>query len=404
MIELNSLIKFLNDSPSSYHTIRNVSEIIRDKLSVSDEIKIGNTIIFTKSTIDGATLVAFRICKEINNPKIKVISSHADSPWFKVNSLDEFNKCNLSLARTEKYGSPILSSWYDRPITLAGRVVYNDESVELIHLKDKTFMIPNLCSHFSRYIEDDSLIKAGNPVLGTKSSVVSLLKETLGEKYNDIKEYSLSFINKEEPIIWGDDNEYLSAPRLDNLASVYTSLVAFINSNDDKAINCLYISDNEEIGSNTDVGAYDEFFKESLVKVCDALGLNYESTIAKSFMISSDNAQGANPYFEYVFNPDYKVYLNNGIVIKNSERYSTTPASQEKMIKICNKANKKCQIYYNRSDIRGGGTIGTIVTSIVPIESVDVGIAQLAMHSSFETIGTKDIADTIELFTYFYNN
>lgn len=405
---VNDFIKFLKESPSSYHAIANLRKLInKDGECFSEDIEKGKKCIFYKESKSGATLVAFDIGEEVkSNSPFNIIMSHADSPWFKVQgedlSIDGFN-----LIPTESYGGIINSTWYDRPLTIAGRVKVNEngnETYKLVHLKDETMLIPNCCTHFSKFIENDKneLIDNGNPIIGTKRNLKDLLTKHLKLKYEDILDYDLNLIPKSTPCLWGDDKEYLSSGRLDDLAAAYSSTLAFMNCHNKKAINVLYVSDNEEIGSNTDVGAFSSFLKDHIDLVCEKLGIDEEKAFSKSFMISADNAQGVNPHYDYLFNPDYKVYMNKGLALKYSERYSTSEKSAELFKKMCDKKGLPYQEYKNRDGIPGGGTIGKIVQMQMDILSVDVGVPQLAMHSSFETMGSADIKNSVDVFKAFY--
>lgn len=410
MNNVKGLINFLKESPSSYHAFYNVKKMIEQMNNYNKnnlKLKKGKCYYFYKESKNGGTLIAVNIGKNINkeNFGFNIISSHADSPWFKISKEKDYKLDGYHLIPSKKYGGPILSTWYDKPLTIAGKVTLNKRKKKidkLVYLKDKTFIIPNLCVHFNKFIKDTSIINNGNAFIGTKSSFIDLLSKELKVNRKEINSFSLNTIIKQEPFLWGDDEEFLSSQRLDDLSSVYASTISFINNKNPNKINVLYITDNEEIGSNTDVGAFDLFLKNTLTNICKNFDVKFEDAINKSFMISSDNAQGYNPYFGYVFNKKYKVFLNKGLAIKNSKKYSTTIETRKMMIDICKKAKSPYQIYFNRQGIKGGSTVGNIIKSIIKIDSVDVGMPQLSMHSTLETIGTFDIKNTIEVFDYFY--
>lgn len=404
---INKFIQFLHNSPSSYHAINNVKSELEKMNNFSTILKIGKCSYFTKESKHGATLVAVNIGKNVKeDAPFNIIASHADSPWFLIKKGNKKLE-GLNVIKAVRYGGPILSSWYDRPLTLAGRVIIKEKSKKLtkyVHLENETLLIPNLSIHFAKYIKDKTLIINGNPVIGTENNLLSLLSKNLNVKEKDIISFDLNTICKMPPMLWGDNNEFLSSQRLDDLASVFTSLEAFKNNSNDNAINVLYISDNEEIGSKTDVGAFSKFLLKSLKEVYKSLHLSFDKALKHSFLISADNAQAVSPYFGYIYNKKFKIYLNKGLAIKRSEKYATSEESEKLFSKYCIDHSLNFQLYRNRKDIPGGGTIGKIVQSYLPILGVDVGIPQLAMHSSFETIGVKDLENAFNVFSEFYKD
>jgi len=405
-----SLIKYIEESPSSFHAIENAKIIIEQKTNYSSgTVKQGKCTLFTKTCSEGASLVAIDVGEnaKANGFPINIIAAHVDSPWLEVSSDEFMDSEEVLQLHTRKYGGIKYDTWHDRPMTIAGRLVLKGKKSPralLFHLKNHTFVMPGIAYHFRKYVS--SPMHEFPFMAGIDSDIKSLrglLSKELELNEGDILNFSVNTVCKEKPYIWGLYNEFLSSPRLDDLACVYTALTAFASSHNPNAINVLYLADNEEIGSDTPVGAFGNFLREELESLAAKLKFDLGDALKKSFMISADNAQAFSPDYEYLFNPDYKVYLNKGLAAKMSERYASTEETIRIFDEICERAKEPHQLYLNREDIPGGGTIGLIIQESVPVDAVDVGIPQLSMHSCYETIGSKDVTHAIGVFKLFYS-
>ena len=414
---VNDLISFINESPNAFFAIDNAKKellkagYIELNESSPNKIKKGDKIFFIRNE---TTLVALNIGKKANH-SFNAIASHVDSPSFKIkpesdSKTDIYNRINLA-----PYGGMLASTWLDRPLSIAGRVLLDKgDSIEstLINLKDLTVLIPNLCIHFNREANNGyaynmaidlqafiSQEKEGEPLK-------DLLAKRLKVSKEEIINFDLFVYNKEEGINWGIDKEYISSPRLDDLECVFASLKAFKENDNDKSINVLYLADNEEVGSSSRQGADSDFLKSILTRTCRDLGFDYEQSIASSFLISADNAHAVHPNKANITDADNKAYMNKGIAIKfnAAQTYTSDALSSAIFQKICKRANAPYQFFTNRSDIRGGSTLGNILLNHISFNSVDVGLPQLAMHSSFETSGSKDLIYAIKAFGEFYSS
>lgn len=414
---VNELLSFINESPNAFFAIDNVKkELIKAGYkevleSSPSSIKQNDKVFFVRN---GSTLVALNVGKKAN-PSFHVIASHTDSPCFKIkpesdSKSDIYNRINLA-----PYGGMLASTWLDRPLGVAGRVLIdkgNKVESRLINLKDLTALIPNLCIHFNRTANSGyeynmavdmqafiSQEKDGEPLK-------DLLAKRLKVNKEDIVNFDLFTYNKEEGIIWGNDKEYISSPRLDDLECVFASLEAFKNVDNDTAINVLYLSDNEEVGSSSRQGADSDFLKTILIRTCRDLGFDYESSVANSFLISADNAHAVHPNKASVTDANNKAYMNKGIAIKfnAAQTYTSDALSSAIFQKLCKNAQVPYQFFTNRSDLRGGSTLGNILLSHISFNSVDIGLPQLAMHSSYETAGSKDLIYAIKAFKEYYSS
>ena len=407
------LVSFLNESPVSYYAINNVRKTLLENgykeiyENEKVEVSLGDKVFFIRND---STLIALNIG---NNPSsFHIIASHCDSPCFKIKPQSDnsglYNKINV-----EPYGGMIINTWLDRPLSIAGRVIVNeDDSIEsrLVNLSNFTVMIPNTCIHFNRDLNNGYVYNFAvdmQPFFSMnkeKGSFKELLANKMDIDASNIINYDLYLYNKEQGIVWGENKEFVSSARLDDLQCVYTSLMAFVESNNENNINVLYIADNEEVGSLSRQGADGDFLDTILKRIANSLNLDYELLLAKSFMISADNAHAVHPNKGSLSDEHNQIFMNQGIAIKYnaSNSYTTDALSSAVFQKICNKKDVPVQFFTNRSDVRGGSTLGRFVLGHTSIMSIDVGLAQLAMHSSYETAGSKDIYYAIEAFKGFY--
>ncbi len=420
---VRDLLGFIQKSPSVYHVVENI------KCSLSEqgflELKENENWKITEGqgyyvVRNDSSVIAFRM-PERSAKGFHVVATHSDSPTFKVKESaemsveDKYIKLNI-----EKYGGMILSTWLDRPLSVAGRLVVKGEEgppvVKLVNVDKDLLVIPNVAIHMNR---DMNKGFEYNPqvdmlplvALGSKGDSKDLLKKELAKaaevKEKDILTHDLFLYVREQGRILGADEEFVLSPKLDDLQCAYTSLQAFMQKKPQNYVNVLAVFDNEEVGSGTAQGADSTFLQDVLQRIGEGLGYNhsqYCQMVAESFLISADNAHAVHPNHPEKADPTNRPYIGGGIVIKyhGSQRYTTDAVSAAKMKLLCDKAKTKYQIYTNRSDVAGGSTLGNISTSHVSLSSVDVGLPQLAMHSAVETAGCKDTADAIKIFGVFF--
>lgn len=418
---VKELVKFLDASPVNFYAIKNVGDILikngyKELLETEPfSLNKGDKFFVRRN---GTTLLAFNIGKDLSleNYSYHIIASHCDSPCFKIKPeadsvTDGYNKINV-----EPYGGMLCSTWLDRPLAIAGRVLLkNEEGVKttLINMENDYVMIPNKCIHFNRTANSGYEYNMASDMqpffsFDSKESFKNLIASNLKVNEDVIKTFDLFLYNAEKAMLWGRKKEFISAPRLDDLECVFTSTKAFVESTNEQAINVLYISDNEEVGSSSSQGADGDFLDVILKRINNVLGFNEDNlrqAIANSFLVSADNAHAVHPNFPGLTDAQNKCYMNKGIAIKfnSSQRYTSDALSASIFETICEKANVPYQYFTNRSDVRGGSTLGNILLSHVSMLSVDIGLPQLAMHSSYETAGTKDINHAVRAFKEFYS-
>ncbi len=420
---VKGLLEFIRKSPSVYHVVDNVKKELEkqgfEELKENEDWQIkaskGYYVVRNDSSV-----IAFRM--PAKEPKgFHIVASHSDSPTFKVKEAaqmtveEKYVKLN-----TEKYGGMILSTWLDRPLSVAGRVVVKGADgkaqVKLVNIDKDFLVIPNLAIHMNR---DMNKGVEYNPqvdmlplmALGTKEQGENLLfgeiATSLEVEEEAILGHDLFLYVREEGRILGANGEFVLSPKLDDLQCVYTSLQAFAEKKPKKYVNVLAVFDNEEVGSATAQGADSTFLQDVLLRIAEALELGhgaYCGLVADSFLISADNAHAVHPNHTEKADPTNRPYIGGGIVIKyhGSQRYTTDAVSAAEMKLLCEKAKVSYQTYTNRSDVVGGSTLGNISTSHVSLSSVDVGLPQLAMHSAVETAGAKDTEDAVKVFEAFY--
>lgn len=417
------LLQFINNSPSVYHVVENVKNTLLEQGFVELKEKDGWQVEGGQGyfvTRNDSSVIAFRMPQK-KPLGFHVIASHSDSPTFKVKEAPEMTVEEKYIKlNTEKYGGMILSTWLDRPLSVAGRIVVKEKDsqsvVKTVNVDKDLLVIPNVAIHMNR---DMNKGFEYNPqvdmlpimALGTKEdSKEMLLKEVAkaaGVKEKDILAHDLFLYVREQGRLVGAKEELILSPKLDDLQAVFTSLRAFVDKVPNQYVNVLAVFDNEEVGSATAQGADSTFLQDVLQRICEAMQWShgeYCQMIAESFLISADNAHAVHPNHPEKADPTNRPYVGGGIVIKyhGSQRYTTDAVSAAKMKLLCKAAKVHFQTYANRSDVVGGSTLGNISTSHVSLSSVDVGLPQWAMHSAVETAGCKDTAEAIKVFGVFY--
>ena len=403
------LLQYLNESPTAYHAVENAVAFLKtnnfQELKETDEwsLQRGGKYFITKNQ---SGIIAFTVGDgDLANAGFRIIGAHTDSPNFKIKpgpctvTPDGYVKVNV-----EVYGGPILSTWFDRPLAVAGRVIVKENNglkAKLVRIDRPIFMIPNLCVHFQRDVNEKGVSynkqKDIFPLLSmTEDGVekddylLNLIQAETGIGKADILDYELSLYEYQKGILTGKNGEFISASRIDDLAMVYAGLSALVESADKGNTYKIFAAfDNEEVGSSTAQGARSCLLMHTLNRICKNLGLtddDYFRAIANSTSISADTAHAVHPNYSDKHDPENHPVLGGGPVIKYSasQRYATTAFSAAYFMKACGQAGVPCQKYVNRNDIVGGSTIGPALSSLTTIPTVDIGIPILAMHSILE--------------------
>ena len=314
---------------------------------------------------------------------------------------------------TERYGGMIMSSWFDRPLSIAGRVLVREGgsiTAKLVDLDRDAAIIPNMPIHFNRDINDGYKYNAQTDLLplycegSEKGRLMQDVADACGVKAEDIVGSDLFLYNRMPGTQW---DQYLACPRIDDLECAWTSMQAFVSAPAQRHVNVCAVFDNEEVGSSSKQGADSTFMTDVCMRICASLGLSdaqARAAIAGSFMVSADNAHGVHPNHPEKYDMGNRTFLNGGVVIKHNanQKYTTDGVSAAVFASICEKAGVPVQHFANRSDVLGGSTLGNIANNHVSMNTVDIGLAQLAMHSAYETAGVKDIAYMVDALKCFY--
>ena len=355
-------------------------------------------------TRNDSSLIAFAVPKP-DYKGFRIIASHSDSPCPKLKEDLESRKDGYVRLDVEKYGGMLLAPWFDRPLSVAGRILVRDgEGIKsvLVDLDKDVAVIPSLAIHMNREANKGysySFQKDMLPIVGTTSgekTVMSMVAEAAGVEVKDIIGQDLFMYIREKGTVWGCDDEFIGSSRLDDQECVWCTLTGFTEAESSEYVNMLCIFDNEEVGSRTKQGADSDFLANLIDRINDNLGRSreeYYTAYANSFMISADNAHALHPAHKEKYDPVQSPKMNEGIVLKFSARqsYTTDGISAAFVRKLCEDSNIPYQVFVNHSDEPGGSTLGNISNSHVSVNTADIGLPQLAMHSSYEVAGIKDI-------------
>ena len=432
---IQSLIDFLSSSPVNFLAVKTICEALDKKgfhyIDARDQIdtlKPGDKVYFTKND---SSIYAFHIGRQtMQDAGFHIICAHCDSPTFRVKPQPEMMRGGMLSLNTEVYGGAILSTWFDRPLSLAGRVILrNKEDImrpepRLLHIKRPLLTIPNLAIHFNRQVNDGVKLSKQKDMIplmavvtdemkNEKWSLKKLIADELGSiTEDDILDYDLYLYDTTPACTFGLNQEFISAGRLDDLSMVHAALSAMLNTADETpdVTSVMAIFDNEEMGSQTKQGAGSPFLSAILhrmisvnvsVNVTDA----YYQTVEKAFMISADNAHAWHPNYNDKYDPTNHPLLGGGPVIKlnAAQKYATDAMSAAIFQEICRKAGVPCQRFVNHSDVAGGSTLGNILAGSLPLRGVDMGNGVLAMHSCRETASCRDHEYCIKAFSEFYS-
>ena len=421
------LINFIFNSPTAFHVVENVAKELENKgyvkLDLTEEWKIekGGKYYTIKN---GSAIFAFDTGKiPMDENGIKMICAHSDSPGFKIKPDPEMIvDGKLMKLNTEVYGGPILMSWLDRPLSIAGRVILKSDgpltpSHKLVNFRKPLVYIPNLAIHLNRSVNDGvelnkqkdmlPLVSTVNDAMEKDGWLLKLVAKELQVKPDEILDFDLFLYEFEKGTIVGEKNEFISSPKLDDLAMVHAGLKALLDTNESPSPRMLAIFDNEEVGSGTKQGAGSPVLRNIIDRIAEKLEMTTEQkqrTLYNSFMISADMAHSIHPNQVEKHDPVLHPVLNGGPVIKihANQKYTTDGDSGAVFETLCKMADVPCQKFVNRSDMVGGSTLGNILTGQMDIRSVDVGNPMLSMHSVREFGGVKDHYYMTEVFKTFY--
>ena len=401
------ILNLIDKSPTAYHVIANAKDILDAagytglKENEVWKLEAGGKYYVTRND---SSLIAFAVPKP-DYKGFRIIASHSDSPCPKLKEDLESRKDGYVRLDVEKYGGMLLAPWFDRPLSVAGRILVRDgEGIKsvLVDLDKDVAVIPSLAIHMNREANKGysySFQKDMLPIVGTTSgekTVMSMVAEAAGVEEKDIIGQDLFMYIREKGTVWGCDDEFIGSSRLDDQECVWCTLTGFTEAESSEYVNMLCIFDNEEVGSRTKQGADSDFLANLIDRINDNLGRSreeYYTAYANSFMISADNAHALHPAHKEKYDPVQSPKMNEGIVLKFSARqsYTTDGISAAFVRKLCEDSNIPYQVFVNHSDEPGGSTLGNISNSHVSVNTADIGLPQLAMHSSYEVAGIKDI-------------
>ena len=429
---IKRLLSFLDASPVNFLAVKNITEELEqngfrrvDATEALGEVKAGDKLFVTKND---SSVYAFQIGKKpLAESGFHMICAHCDSPTFRIKPNAEIG-CEGGIVKlnTEVYGGPIMSTWFDRPLTLAGRVIVKGADVMrpktlLLHIKRPLLQISNLAIHFNRQVNEGVQLSKQKDVLPILGIIISelergnMLMNIIVEELNkqqevareDILDFDLYLADATPACTFGVHNEFISSGRLDDLSMCYAGLEALIASEATDTTQVLAIFDNEETGSQTKQGAGSPFLSYMLKRIALAQSGTpeaYYQAVERAFMISADNAHAWHPNYPEKYDPTNHPVLGGGPVIKfnAAQKYASDAMSASVFAGLCHKAGVPCQRFVNHSDVAGGSTLGNILASSIPLRGVDMGNAILAMHSCRETGSTNDHEYCVKVFTQFY--
>lgn len=433
---IKRLLSFLDASPVNFLAVKNIADTLAangfrhiDPALPLGEVKSGDRFFVTKND---SSIYAFRIGnKPIADAGFHMICAHCDSPTFRIKPHAEMlTEGGIVKLNTEVYGGPIMSTWFDRPLTLAGRVIVRGEDVMqpetlLLHIKRPLLQISNLAIHFNRQVNDGVALSKQKDVLPLLGQITSqleagnLLMNVILEELNstiadcqfcakDVLDFDLYLADATPACTFGVHNEFISSGRLDDLSMCYAGLEALIASDTTDTTQVLALFDNEETGSQTKQGAGSPFLAYILKRIAMSQSHTeeaYYQAVERAFMISADNSHAWHPNYPEKYDPTNHPMLGGGPVIKfnAAQKYASDAVSAAVFAGLCEKAGVPCQRFVNHSDVAGGSTLGNILASSIPLRGVDMGNAILAMHSCRETGSVVDHEYCVKVFTEFFS-
>lgn len=418
---VKELFSFIESSPTAFHAVDTMKQMLDaegyQSLLESREWKLekGGKYYVTRN---GTSLLAFRIPQK-DFCGFQIMASHSDSPMFKIKENPEINAENAYVKlNVEKYGGMLCAPWFDRPLSVAGRLIIKTKdgiASRLVNVDRDLVLIPSLAIHMNRKANEEqkyNIQKDLLPLYGlsdAKDTFMKIVAEAAEVDPAEIMGKDLFVYSRAAGSVWGADQEFISIGRLDDLQCVFGSLKGFLAAEAEDSIPVHCVFDNEEVGSSTKQGAASTFLQDVLVRISEGLGktlAQYRQSLASSFMISADNAHAVHPNYGEKSCPSNRPVLNGGIVIKYSanQKYTTDGVSAAMFRIICERAGVPYQTFLNRSDMAGGSTLGNLSANQVAVNCVDIGLPQLAMHSPYETAGAKDTAYLVHAAKEFFSS
>ena len=417
---LAGLMDFIERSPGSYHAVheltRRMDEAGFTALSEAETwtLQPGGCYYVVRS---GASVISFKLPRRPAR-SMHLIASHSDSPTFKLKPggpiLTPGAPARLNV---EPYGGMLRQTWFDRPLSIAGRVLVQEGEhlrQALVYFDRDLVMIPSLAIHLKRDLPQQntppSVQNEMLPLFGENAQALpQMIAEAAQAQPEQILGADLFLTCREKPTLWGADNEFLSAPRLDDLACCYASFEGFLAAVPDEHISLHCVFDNEEVGSRSEHGAESTFLRDTALRIALGLGLSrdeFHAMLARSFLVSADNAHAFHPAYPERYDPMNRPQMNGGPVLKHQagQKYTTDAVSEAIFKLVCKRCDVPMQEYTNRSDVPGGSTLGNISNTQLSLRSVDIGLAQLAMHSAYETMGSRDCALLARFSECFYRD
>lgn len=412
------LIHFIAKSPSTFHAVRGIKAALLyagfTEIREEDtwQIEKGGKYVVTRN---GSALMAFTVPQE-GAEAFHITASHCDSPTFKIKEDPEIADGPYVKLNVEGYGGMIMSTWLDRPLSVAGRLLVTENghlAEKLVAIDGTMLVIPSVAIHMDRSVNQHKEWKVQKDMLplygmtGAKTPFMDVIAASAKVKAEDILAHDLILYSRVPGTIWGEEREFISSPKLDDLQCAFACFRGFTQGEKEKYISVYALFDNEEVGSATSQGAGSTFLANTLERLARSLGYSYDETmamIARSFMISADNAHSVHPNHPEYADPVNRPVINGGIVIKYSaaQKYATNAFSAAYFKKLCKDHDIPTQTFTNHSDNPGGSTLGNISNTVIAMPTVDIGLPQLAMHSSYETAGVKDTAYLVDAVTKFY--
>ena len=424
---IESLLQFMDASVCNFLAVDTIKQMLSKNGYVEKRIeqplqcKPGDKFFVTKND---SAIFAIKIgSRPISETGFKIITAHSDSPCFRIKPHPEMlSGDRLVRLNTEVYGGPILYTWFDRPLSLAGRVILRGESAlkpvtRLLKIDEPILMIPHLAIHFNRSVNEGNALSKQKDMLpiltriseslSANGLLVNYIAKSLNVAVDDILDFDMFLYNTQPATLTGLNKEFVMSGRLDDLSMAHAAITAIIEATDDDATCISAIFDNEETGSGTKQGAHSPVLSNLLRRIAECQGVNFDGfcqAVGRSFMISADNAHAFHPNYAEKYDPTNHPALGGGPVIKINAncKYMTDAHSAAIFKSLCNEAGAPCQYFVNHSDVAGGSTLGNIFTGQLDIEGVDVGNPLLAMHSACETGSTDDHINMIRAFKQFF--
>lgn len=415
---VNDFMQFVDKTPNAYYCVENLRKILiesgfqelYENESWNDLENDGKYFVVRNDS----SLIAFKMSDIKENIGFNIVSVHADSPSFIVKPNANIFENEYLKLNTSGYGAMINYSWLDRPLSLAGRVITKHDGVyekKLINIDKDLLIIPSQAFHINRDVNNKNELNHQIDMLpimalSNERKLEDIIREnieTQGNHIDQICDYDLYLYNRDMAKKAGLNDEFILSPRLDDLASLFPGVYGFINSSNNNSINVFCAFNNEEIGNLTQQGADSTFLRDILNRIANATQIDLFVALNNSMAVSADNAHAIHPNASSKSDPTNKVKLNNGVVIKHHIKYTTDALTSSLIKAVCNYADVPYQDFACRSDMACGGTLGLVSQGHIGVDSVDIGIPQLAMHSANETIGAHDMVYMYKMFLEFYN-